>query len=59
MEEKKCLKNPRRNDSTLIINVIESIKDKKIDELSGNSDISSNDVNRIKKNKYNLKSILK
>ena len=45
----------------MIINVIESINDRKfeIDEFNRKRDIFSNDVNRIKKHKNNLKSILK
>ena len=52
--------NSRRNDSTLIINALESINDREseIDELSRKRDVFSSDVNRIRKHKNNLKSIL-
>ena len=53
------LKNSRRNDSTLIINITESINEREIeiDDLSRKRDIFSNDVNRITKQHNYLKSI--
>ena len=61
-EEGKRLNNlkiSRRNDSTLIINVTESINEREIeiDNLSRKRDIFSNDVNRIRKQNNYLKSI--
>ena len=55
------LKNARRNDITLIINVIDWTNNREIviDELSRKRDIFSNGVNRIRKHKNNLKCILK
>ena len=55
------LKNTRRNDTTLIINSTESTNNREmeIDEVSKKSDIFSNDVNRMRKHKNNLKLILK
>ena len=53
------LKNSRKNDCTLIINATGWTNDRKveIDELSRKRDIFSNDANRIRKHKNNLKSI--
>ena len=55
------LKNSRRNNFTLIINAAESINDREfeIDKLSRKRDIFSNNDNKIRKHKNNLKSILK
>ena len=51
------LKHSRRNDSTLIINAIESINDReiKINDLRRKRNIFSNDVIRITKHKNKLK----
>ena len=55
------LKNSRRNNSTLVIDATESIKDRdiEIDELSMKRAILSNDINIIRKHKNNVKVILK
>ena len=55
------LKNSRRSDSTLIINITESIinKEIEIDDLARKRYIFSNDVNRIRKHKNYFKPVLK
>ena len=55
------LKTTRRNDITLIGNIIESIDniEFEIDELSKKKEVFSNDVNKIRKHKCNLKTMLK
>ena len=54
------LKNSRRSDSTLIINITESIinKEIEIDDLARKRYIFSNDVNRIRKHKNYFKPVL-
>ena len=55
------LKTTRRNDITLIGNITESIDniEFEIDELSKKREVFSNDVNKIRKHKCNLKTMLK
>ena len=60
-KELNSLKNIRRNDKTPITHISEEVlnRDFGIDELSKKREILSNDVSKIKRDKYNLKDILK
>ena len=60
IEKEEIVLNARSNDTTLIINAIDSTNDRKIEinELSKKRDIFSNNMNRIRKHKINLKYIL-
>ena len=55
------LKTAKRNDTTSILNITESIDNReiKIDDLSKKIKAFSNDVNKSRKYKCNLKTILK
>ena len=55
------LKTARRNDTTSIVNITESIdnREMEIDDLSQKRELFSNDVSKIGKHKCNLKTILK
>ena len=55
------LKTTRRNDTTSIVTITELIDNREIeiDDLSKKREVFSNDVNKIRKHKCNLKTILK
>ena len=55
------LKIARRNDTTSIVNIIELIDngENEIGDLSKKKEVFSNDVDKIRKHKWNLKTILK
>ena len=55
------LKTTRRNDTTSIVTITELIDNREIeiDDLSKKREVFSNDVNKIRKHKCNVKTILK
>ena len=59
-KELSSLKNNRRNDRTPIINISDDIinRDFRIEELSNKREILSNDVNKVKRKKIELKEFI-
>ena len=60
-KELSSLKNNRRNDRTPIINISDDIinRDFRIEELNNKREILSNDVNKVKRKKIQIKRIYK